>query len=75
MPHPLFVMQTFGLAASRASRVQRFLKEQVYVMPDQAFAVVKPVRGFQVSLGHIPPAMLDEGVKRVGRILAGMGML
>ncbi|MFC7441950.1 PLP-dependent aminotransferase family protein [Laceyella putida] len=53
---------------------ERCLQEQVFVMPDQAFAVVKPVRGFQVRFGHIPHAMLEEGVKRVGRILAGMGV-
>ncbi|MBA4494898.1 aminotransferase class I/II-fold pyridoxal phosphate-dependent enzyme [Paenactinomyces guangxiensis] len=48
---------------------ERCLAEHVFVMPDEAFAAEDPVPGFQVKFGHIPPQMLDEGIKRIGRVL------
>jgi GntR family transcriptional regulator / MocR family aminotransferase len=50
--------------------MERCMREHVFVMPDEAFAVDKPVSGFQIRFGHIPQRVLDEGIKRIGRVLA-----
>jgi GntR family transcriptional regulator/MocR family aminotransferase len=54
--------------------MERCMREHVFVMPDEAFAVDKPVSGFQVRFGHIPLRVLDEGIKRIGRVLATLSV-
>jgi GntR family transcriptional regulator / MocR family aminotransferase len=49
---------------------ERCLRENIFVMPDIAFALDVPQPGFQVKFGHLPPNVLDEAIRRIGRILA-----
>lgn len=45
------------------------VKDGVLVMPAPAFTGGKGKPGFQVNFGAVSAATLDEGLKRVGRIL------
>jgi GntR family transcriptional regulator/MocR family aminotransferase len=47
----------------------RCLHENVFVVPGDAFAVEDPIPGFQVKLGTVPPKVLDEGIRRISRLL------
>jgi DNA-binding transcriptional MocR family regulator len=48
---------------------ERCLAEHVFVMPGEAFAIESPVPGFQVNFGKMPPDMLDEAIRRIGKVL------
>lgn len=46
------------------------LEEHVLVMPDEVFALSEPADpGFQVNFAAVEPDVLDEGIRRIGRVL------
>ncbi|WP_172890827.1 aminotransferase-like domain-containing protein [Aneurinibacillus soli] len=49
---------------------ERCLARGVYVRPGDAFAVEDPMPGFQVKFGAVEPRMLEEGLRRIGEVLA-----